>query len=177
MACRARVEGAHVAILHVPVLSVSSVFLRHRMTIELIPNCIADMALLRRTQNRRSTSCSTSCETSWARSTPWIIAHAQCFVLMLSFLCSVNCLPQAWLLIASGQVVRAVQDLGLHVRSSHLSASSYVLHVRKALSRTRVYTAIEKETHREIWWGGYTLDRMLALTLGRPGAEDRSTIH
>jgi hypothetical protein len=33
--------------------------------------------------------------------------------------------------------------------------------------------AIEKETRRKIWWGVYTLDRMLALALGRPiGAED-----
>jgi hypothetical protein len=30
-----------------------------------------------------------------------------------SFLCSVNCLPQAWLLV--GQAVRTAQDLGLHV--------------------------------------------------------------
>jgi hypothetical protein len=41
------------------------------------------------------------------------IAHVQCFILMSSFLCSVNCLPQAWILI--GQAVRAGQDLGLHV--------------------------------------------------------------
>lgn len=32
---------------------------------------------------------------------------------MSSFLCSVNCLPQAWLL--TGQAVRTAQDLGLHV--------------------------------------------------------------
>lgn len=42
------------------------------------------------------------------------VAHVQCFILMSSFLCSVNCLPQAWILI--GQAVRAGQDLGLHVR-------------------------------------------------------------
>lgn len=41
------------------------------------------------------------------------IAHVQCFILMSSFLCSVNCLPQAWILI--GQAVRTGQDLGLHV--------------------------------------------------------------
>jgi Fungal specific transcription factor domain len=41
------------------------------------------------------------------------IAHVQCLVLMSSFLCSVNCLPQAWILI--GQAVRTGQDLGLHV--------------------------------------------------------------
>ena len=44
------------------------------------------------------------------------LEHVQCFLLMSSFLCSVNCLPQAWLLV--GQAVRAAQDIGLHV-SSH----------------------------------------------------------
>ncbi|KAI0049592.1 hypothetical protein FA95DRAFT_1488883 [Auriscalpium vulgare] len=82
------------------------------------------------------------------------VAHVQCFILMSSFLCSVNCLPQAWLLI--GQAVRAAQDLGLH-RSP----------------RRLLIPSIEKETRRKIWWGVYTLDRMLALALGRPiGAED-----
>src|ERR1700733_1959058 len=34
-------------------------------------------------------------------------------------------------------------------------------------------SSIEKETRRKIWWGVYTLDRMLALALGRPlGVED-----
>ena len=46
---------------------------------------------------------------------------------MSSFLCSVNCLPQAWLLI--GQAVRAAQDLGLHVRPSQLPTNSDDLHV------------------------------------------------
>lgn len=41
------------------------------------------------------------------------IAHVQCFILLSSFLCSVNCLPQAWILV--GQAVRTGQDLGLHV--------------------------------------------------------------
>ena len=41
--------------------------------------------------------------------------HVQAFTLMAAFLCSVNCLPQAWILI--GQGVRAAQDLGLHVRN------------------------------------------------------------
>jgi hypothetical protein len=41
------------------------------------------------------------------------LAHVQCFILMSSFLCSINCLPQAWILI--GQAVRTGQDLGLHV--------------------------------------------------------------
>ncbi|KAJ7276174.1 fungal-specific transcription factor domain-containing protein [Mycena haematopus] len=77
------------------------------------------------------------------------IAHVQCFILLSSFLCSVNCLPQAWILV--GQAVRTGQDLGLH-RSP----------------RRLVITPIEKETRRKIWWGVYSLDRMLALALGRP---------
>ncbi|KAJ6539127.1 fungal-specific transcription factor domain-containing protein [Mycena capillaripes] len=77
------------------------------------------------------------------------IAHVQCFILLSSFLCSINCLPQAWILI--GQAVRTGQDLGLH-RSP----------------RRLVITPIEKETRRKIWWGVYSLDRMLALALGRP---------
>ncbi|KAF9485389.1 hypothetical protein BDN70DRAFT_871438 [Pholiota conissans] len=77
------------------------------------------------------------------------VAHVQCFILMSSFLCSVNCLPQAWILI--GQAVRSGQDLGLH-RSP----------------RRLLISPVEKETRRKIWWGVYTLDRMLALALGRP---------
>ncbi|KAF8633682.1 hypothetical protein AX15_001292 [Amanita polypyramis BW_CC] len=77
------------------------------------------------------------------------IAHVQCFILLSSFLCSVNCLPQAWLLV--GQAVRSGQDLGLHRSPKRLLVSP-----------------IEKETRRKIWWGVYTLDRMLALALGRP---------
>ncbi|KAF5393813.1 hypothetical protein D9757_000221 [Collybiopsis confluens] len=76
-------------------------------------------------------------------------AHVQCFILLSSFLCSINCLPQAWILV--GQAVRTGQDLGLH-RSP----------------RRLVISPIEKETRRKIWWGVYTLDRMLALALGRP---------
>jgi len=41
------------------------------------------------------------------------LAQVQAFVLLASFLCSVNCLPQAWLMV--GQAVRTAQDLGLHV--------------------------------------------------------------
>ncbi|KAJ7774316.1 fungal-specific transcription factor domain-containing protein [Mycena maculata] len=77
------------------------------------------------------------------------VAHVQCFILLSCFLCSVNCLPQAWILI--GQAVRTGQDLGLH-RSP----------------RRLVITPIDKETRRKIWWGVYSLDRMLALALGRP---------
>lgn len=46
------------------------------------------------------------------------VEHVQCFLLMASFLCSVNCLPQAWILV--GQAVRIAQDIGLHV-SSHFA--------------------------------------------------------
>ncbi|EIN10686.1 hypothetical protein PUNSTDRAFT_119596 [Punctularia strigosozonata HHB-11173 SS5] len=82
------------------------------------------------------------------------VTHVQCFILMSSFLCSVNCLPQAWLLI--GQAVRTAQDLGLHRSPRRLLCSP-----------------IEKETRRKIWWGVYTLDRMLAVALGRPlGVDD-----
>ncbi|RPD61888.1 hypothetical protein L226DRAFT_72642 [Lentinus tigrinus ALCF2SS1-7] len=77
------------------------------------------------------------------------VEHVQCFLLMSSFLCSVNCLPQAWLLV--GQAVRAAQDIGLHRSPRRLTISP-----------------VEKETRRKIWWGVYTLDRMLALALGRP---------
>src|SRR6266571_8581853 len=47
-------------------------------------------------------------------------------------------------------------------------------HVFEKRSPQRLFiSAIEKETRRKIWWGVYTLDRMLALALGRPiGAED-----
>ncbi|THV03323.1 putative fungal-specific transcription factor [Dendrothele bispora CBS 962.96] len=77
------------------------------------------------------------------------VAHVQCFILLSSFLCSINCLPQAWLLV--GQAVRTGQDLGLHRSPRRLTISN-----------------IEKETRRKIWWGVYTLDRMLAVALGRP---------
>ncbi|KIY67354.1 hypothetical protein CYLTODRAFT_353365 [Cylindrobasidium torrendii FP15055 ss-10] len=76
--------------------------------------------------------------------------HVQCFVLLSSFLCSINCLPQAWILL--GQAVRTGQDLGLH----------------RSPRRLQVLTPIQKETRRKIWWGVYVLDRMLAVALGRP---------
>ncbi|KAH7916738.1 fungal-specific transcription factor domain-containing protein [Hygrophoropsis aurantiaca] len=82
------------------------------------------------------------------------VSHVQSFILMSSFLCSVNCLPQAWLLV--GQAVRTAQDLGLHRSPRRLTL-----------------LPIEKETRRKIWWSVYCLDRMLALALGRPlGIED-----
>ncbi|PCH41399.1 hypothetical protein WOLCODRAFT_118862 [Wolfiporia cocos MD-104 SS10] len=77
------------------------------------------------------------------------LEHVQAFLLMSSFLSSVNCLPQAWLLV--GQAVRIAQDIGLHRSPRRLLISN-----------------IEKETRRKVWWGVYTLDRMLALALGRP---------
>ncbi|KAG6333504.1 hypothetical protein ID866_5580, partial [Astraeus odoratus] len=82
------------------------------------------------------------------------VSHVQSFILMSSFLCSINCLPQAWILV--GQAVRTAQDLGLHRSPRRLTISP-----------------VEKETRRKIWWNVYCLDRMLALALGRPlGIED-----
>ncbi|KAH8113420.1 fungal-specific transcription factor domain-containing protein [Phellopilus nigrolimitatus] len=82
------------------------------------------------------------------------ITHVQCFVLLSSFLCAVNCLPQAWLLV--GQAVRMSQDLGLHRYSRHISIKP-----------------IEKQVRRKVFWCVYSLDRMLAMALGRPiGIED-----
>ncbi|KAF8592537.1 hypothetical protein K439DRAFT_1400441 [Ramaria rubella] len=83
------------------------------------------------------------------------LAQVQCFVVLASFLCSVNCLPQAWLIV--GQAVRIGQDLGLHRTPKHLPL-----------------TPIEKQIRRKVWWSVYTLDRMLAIALGRPlGIDDR----
>ncbi|KAL5527321.1 hypothetical protein ACEPAG_6112 [Sanghuangporus baumii] len=82
------------------------------------------------------------------------IAHVQCIVLLSSFLCAVNCLPQAWLLV--GQAVRMSQDLGLHRSTRHVNM-----------------TALEKHVRRKVFWSVYSLDRMLAMALGRPlGIED-----
>ncbi|CAE6514327.1 unnamed protein product [Rhizoctonia solani] len=82
------------------------------------------------------------------------LAHVQTFVLLSSFLASINCLPQAWLLC--GQAVRTGQDLGLH-------RSPRTLHL----------TPMDKETRRRAWWCVYGLDRMLAVALGRPvGIDD-----
>ncbi|TRM68359.1 fungal-specific transcription factor domain-containing protein [Schizophyllum amplum] len=78
------------------------------------------------------------------------VEHVQCFTLLSSFLCAVNCLPQAWIL--TGQAVRMAQDLGLH----------------RSPRRQRNLSEVQKETHRKIFWGVYVMDRMLALSLGRP---------
>nr|GAT53936.1 predicted protein [Mycena chlorophos] len=83
------------------------------------------------------------------------VTHVQCFTLLSTYLCSVNCLPQAWILV--GQAVRIAQDLGLHVN----------LGLHRSPRRLTI-TPVEKETRRKIWWGVYCLDRMLALALGRP---------
>ncbi|CUA77561.1 Activator of stress genes protein 1 [Candida albicans SC5314] [Rhizoctonia solani] len=48
------------------------------------------------------------------------LAHVQTFVLLSSFLASINCLPQAWLLC--GQAVRTGQDLGLHRSPEHCTS-------------------------------------------------------
>src|SRR5882762_214603 len=99
------------------------------------------------------------------------IAHVQCLILLSSFLCSVNCLPQAWLLI--GQAVRAAQDLGLHVSLFRRSIPLVFTRVKQRSPRRLSLTPVEKETRRKKRWGVYTLDRMLALALGRPlGIED-----
>ncbi|KAH7100638.1 fungal-specific transcription factor domain-containing protein [Auriculariales sp. MPI-PUGE-AT-0066] len=82
------------------------------------------------------------------------LAQVQAFVLLASFLCSINCLPRAWLTV--GQAVRTAQDLGLHRSPRHL---------RLKLDK--------KELRRKVWWCIYVLDRMLAVALGRPlGIED-----
>jgi hypothetical protein len=90
---------------------------------------------------------------------------------MSSFLCSINCLPQSWILV--GQALRTAQDLGLHVRASY-SPFDFIINNGSQRSPKRLFIpSIEKETRRKIWWGVYTLDRMLALALGRPlGVED-----
>ncbi|KAJ1311719.1 hypothetical protein OPQ81_010190 [Rhizoctonia solani] len=83
------------------------------------------------------------------------LAHVQTLLLLSSFLASINCLPQAWLLC--GQAVRIGQDLGLH-------RSPRTLHL----------TPMDKETRRRAWWCAYGLDRMLAVALGRPVGIDDS---
>lgn len=96
------------------------------------------------------------------------VEHVQCFLIMSSFLCAVNCLPQAWLLV--GQAVRTAQDIGLHVSyvvcEKNQNVFNMLLYQRSP--RRLLISPIEKETRRKVWWGCYTLDRMLALALGRP---------
>lgn len=99
------------------------------------------------------------------------VSHVQSFILMSTFLCSINCLPQAWILV--GQAVRTAQDLGLHVRFP-IFVSVIAINIFPQRSPRRLtISPIEKETRRKIWWNVYCLDRMLALALGRPlGVED-----
>jgi len=72
------------------------------------------------------------------------IAHVQCLILLSSFLCSVNCLPQAWLLV--GQAVRMGQDLGLHVCEvlSYTKSYTKVLLYRDNLDTLRSTDRSEK---------------------------------
>lgn len=53
------------------------------------------------------------------------LAHVQAFVLLASFLASINSLPQSWLMC--GQAVRIAQDLGLHVSFSLASVQGTLL--------------------------------------------------
>ena len=96
------------------------------------------------------------------------VEHVQCFLIMSSFLCAVNCLPQAWLLV--GQAVRTAQDIGLHVSYAVCEKNQNVFNMLlyQRSPRRLLISPIEKETRRKVWWGCYTLDRMLALALGRP---------
>ena len=102
------------------------------------------------------------------------VEHVQCFLLMSTFLCSVNCLPQAWILV--GQAVRIAQDIGLHVSCNtpfSRSPRPTPFFLQRSPRRLLI-TSIEKETRKKVWWGCYILDRMLALALGRPlGIDDR----
>ena len=66
-----------------------------------------------------------------------------------------------------GQAVRYGQDLGLHVSHGNMGLVC-ILTLAKRSPKRLLVSAIEKETRRKIWWGVYTLDRMLALALGRP---------
>ncbi|KZS97989.1 hypothetical protein SISNIDRAFT_481858 [Sistotremastrum niveocremeum HHB9708] len=82
------------------------------------------------------------------------MALVQSYVLVASYLCASNRLPQAWLYV--GQALRTAQDLGLHRSPRNLALS-----------------ALEKETRVKVWWNVYCLDRMLAVSLGRPlGIDD-----
>lgn len=102
------------------------------------------------------------------------VEHVQCFLLMSTFLCSVNCLPQAWILV--GQAVRIAQDIGLHVsHDSYFSrCPTPTPYSFQRSPRRLLIGSIEKETRRKVWWGCYILDRMLALALGRPlGIDDK----
>ncbi|CAE6524003.1 unnamed protein product [Rhizoctonia solani] len=96
------------------------------------------------------------------------LAHVQTFVLLSSFLASINCLPQAWLLC--GQAVRTGQDLGLH----HLIELVADFTIAQRSPRTLHLTPMDKETRRRAWWCVYGLDRMLAVALGRPVGIDDS---
>ena len=79
------------------------------------------------------------------------VEHVQCFLLMSSFLCSVNCLPQAWILV--GQAVRIAQDIGLHVSAPRVVFSRKAVlsgHTQRSPRRLLI-PPIEKETRRKVW--------------------------
>ncbi|CAE6506985.1 unnamed protein product [Rhizoctonia solani] len=64
------------------------------------------------------------------------LAHVQTFVLLSSFLASINCLPQAWLLC--GQAVRTGQDLGLHRSPRTLHLTPMDKETRRARTTTQM---------------------------------------
>ena len=99
------------------------------------------------------------------------LAHVQAFVLLASFLASINSLPQAWLMC--GQAVRIAQDLGLHVSCPRNIDTIWCSRHHQRSPKHLLLTPIDKETRRKVWWCVYGLDRMLAVALGRPlGIDD-----
>lgn len=82
------------------------------------------------------------------------IAHVQCFILLSSFLCSVNCLPQAWILI--GQAVRLGQDLGLHVCLLYF-ALQYDDKLLRSAHPVGFLSALSIKKPEEKYGGDYTL--------------------
>ncbi|KAF9040392.1 hypothetical protein BDZ89DRAFT_1090289 [Hymenopellis radicata] len=91
-------------------------------------------------------------ETGWKWTVPTEYAglDVQCLALLAICCAGWNTLSHSWLL--AGQAIRAAQDLGLHRSPRRLSLSS-----------------VEKEQRRRIWWCVYGLDRVLSISLGRPG--------
>ncbi|KAF8922155.1 fungal-specific transcription factor domain-containing protein [Mucidula mucida] len=81
------------------------------------------------------------------------IENVQCLALLAICCAGWNTLSHSWLL--AGQAIRAAQDLGLHRSPRRLSLNS-----------------VEKEQRRRIWWCVYGLDRVLSISLGRPGGTD-----
>ncbi len=92
------------------------------------------------------------------------------FSCLLSFVLSIVFLKHGFLSVKQC----ALRRILVYTCVLHLYTSSSRSHgFSKRSSRRLIISAIENETRRKIWWGVYTLDRMLALALGRPiGAED-----